>query len=148
RLTYGGFSVLLPGDSEGPERAWWIGHDPNLVWRCTILKLAHHGSRNGTDAPRPGAVRPPPARASPGRGNAYRPPHAETLSLLRRQGIPLLRTDQLGTIIIESDGRDWRVVRPPLTAGRGRPTQNDVDRVAAATTDNAPAPSSRRTRSR
>ncbi len=42
--------MLFPGDSEGPERAWWIEHCSDLVRDCTILKLAHHGSRNGTDA--------------------------------------------------------------------------------------------------
>ena len=44
------------------------------------------------------------------------------------------RTDQLGTITITSDGRGWQVARPSL-ARSGRPTQADVDRVAAATED-------------
>jgi hypothetical protein len=79
-------------------------------------------------------------------GNDYGHPHRETVSLLRRSGIPFLRTDQLGTITIESDGSDWRVVRPALT-GRGHPTQEDVDRVAG-TTDDASASPSRRTRAR
>ena len=34
---------------------------------------------------------------------------------------------------LQSDGRSWNVVRPAL-ARRGRPTQADIDRVAAATT--------------
>jgi competence protein ComEC len=147
-LKYGGFSVLLPGDGEGPERHWWLEHDPDLVRNCTILKLAHHGSRNGTDAPWLAAIRPELAVASLGKSNEYGHPHAETLSLLRRDGIPLLRTDQLGTISIESDGREWKVVRPALTARRGRPTQDDVDRVAAATSNDAPARSARRARAR
>ena len=50
RVKYGSFSVLLTGDSEETERQWWLKHDPELVRNCTILKLAHHGSRNGTDA--------------------------------------------------------------------------------------------------
>jgi beta-lactamase superfamily II metal-dependent hydrolase len=145
RLKYGSFSVLLPGDGEGPERRWWLQHEPDLVRDCTILKLAHHGSRNGTDAPWLAAVRPELAVASLGRGNEYGHPHAETLSLLRHAGIPLLRTDRLGTIALESDGRSWRVVRPALSARRGRPTQEDVDRVAAAVSDDRQA---RRTRTR
>ncbi len=146
RLKYGRFSVLFPGDGETSERHWWLQHEPELVRDCTILKLAHHGSRNGTDATWLKAVRPELAVASMGAGNDYGHPHPETVSLLRRSGIPFLRTDRLGTISIESDGSDWRVVRPAF-AGRGHPTQQDVDRVAVST-DDAPERPARRTRTR
>ena len=79
--------------------------------------------------------------------NEFGHPHPETLSLLRRQQIPLLRTDQLGTITLQSDGRSWNVVRPALARG-GRPTQSDIDRVAAATGVDERPGSSRRTRVR
>jgi beta-lactamase superfamily II metal-dependent hydrolase len=138
RLKYGSFSVFLPGDSEGPERRWWLEHHSDLVRDCTILKLAHHGSRNGTDAHWLDAVRPALAVASMGRNNEFGHPHAETLSLLRRGQVPLLRTDQLGTITLQSDGRSWSVVRPGF-ARQGPPRQSDIDRVAAATdVDDAP----------
>lgn len=131
RLKHGSFSVLLTGDSEGPERQWWLENHLDLVRNCTILKLPHHGSRNGTDARWLQAVRPQLAVASMGKNNEYGHPHSETISLLRRSGIPFLRTDQLGTIIITSDGRDWQVAQPAL-ATTGRPTQADVDRIAGA----------------
>ncbi len=142
RLRYGDFSMLLTGDSEETERQWWLKHDPELVRDCTILKLAHHGSHNGTDTRWLQNVKPELALASLGRNNDYGHPHSETVNLLLRSQIPLLRTDQLGTITIESDGRDWKVVRPDL-ARRGRPTQDDVDRVANASDDEAPVRSSR-----
>ncbi len=134
RMKYGGFSVLLTGDSEGTERQWWLKHDPELMRNCTILKLPHHGSRNGTDARWLQTVRPALAVASLGRNNDYGHPHSETVSLLRRTGIPLLRTDQLGTITITSDGRTWQVVEPTL-ASSGHPTQADIDRVASSADD-------------
>ena len=134
RMKYGSFSVLLTGDSEETERQWWLKHDPELVRNCTILKLPHHGSRNGTDARWLQTVRPELAVASLGKNNEYGHPHSETVSLLRRTGIPLLRTDQLGTITITSDGRTWQVVEPTL-ASRGHPTQADIDRVAASVDD-------------
>jgi beta-lactamase superfamily II metal-dependent hydrolase len=145
RLKYGLFSVLLTGDSEGTERLWWLRHYPELVRACTILKLPHHGSRNGTDASWLKTVRPALAVASMGTNNEYGHPHFETVSLLKRSGIPLLRTDQLGTISITSDGYDWRVAQPARFR-RGHPTQDDVDRVAATTSsDDIP---SRPTRAR
>jgi competence protein ComEC len=146
RLKYGDFSVLLTGDSEETERQWWLKHDPELMRNCTILKLAHHGSRNGTDARWLQTVRPELAVASLGRNNDYGHPHSETITLLRRSGLPLLRTDQLGTITITSDGRTWQVVEPRL-ANRGHPTQAEIDRIAASERD-APTGSTARTRSR
>jgi beta-lactamase superfamily II metal-dependent hydrolase len=139
RLKYGSFSVILTGDSQVPERAWWLQHDPELVRDCTILKLPHHGSRNGTDARWLRAIRPELAVASVGRSNEYGHPHSETVSLLRRMSIPLVRTDQAGTIIITSDGRSWQLARPPL-ASRRPPTQADIDRITAST---GPAPAGR-----
>jgi beta-lactamase superfamily II metal-dependent hydrolase len=145
RLRYGSFSVLFPGDSEGPERQWWLEHCSDLVHDCTILKLAHHGSRNGTDARWLHVVRPELAVASMGADNEYGHPHPETVRLLRSARIPFLRTDQLGTIVIQSDGRSWTVMQPTALRGR-RPTPEDVERVADTTTD--ASPSRRETRSR
>jgi beta-lactamase superfamily II metal-dependent hydrolase len=147
RLKYGSFSMLFPGDSEGLERQWWLEHCSSLVDHCTILKLAHHGSRNGTDARWLNTVRPELAVASMGIDNEYGHPHAETIRLLRSERIPFLRTDQLGTIVIQSDGRGWNVAEPTAFRG-GRPTPEDVERVAAATSDSSASrrPSRARTR--
>ncbi len=127
-----------------PNAQWWLRNDPSLVRNCTILKLAHHGSRNGTDARWLQLVHPELAVASMGRNNEFGHPHSETVSLLKRNEIPFLRTDQLGTITITSDGRGWQVTRPSI-ARSGRPTQADVDRVAAA---NAGDSTERMTRTR
>ena len=77
RLQYGKFSVLMTGDSEEDERQWWIKHNPDLISDCTILKLAHHGSHNGTNQAWLDLVQPELAVASLGSGNDYGHPHAE-----------------------------------------------------------------------
>lgn len=107
RVQYGAFSVLLTGDSEAGERIFWENNVPNLVRDCTVLKLAHHGSRNGTDARWLALVRPRLAVASLGLGNEFGHPHPETLAVLARRNIPLLRTDLEGTVTVVSDGKDW-----------------------------------------
>ena len=145
RLQYGNFSMLMTGDSETSERKWWIQGHPELVRDCTILKLAHHGSRNGTDLRWLQLVKPELAVASLGKGNDYGHPHAETLSLLKKNQVRLMRTDQVGTITIESDGSDWKVAQPNL-ARRGKPTQDDVDQVAATTEDEEPVRASSESR--
>jgi competence protein ComEC len=129
RVQHGAFSALLTGDSESGERAFWEANVPDLIRDCTILKLAHHGSRNGTDARWLEIVRPHLAVVSLGKGNEYGHPHPQTLALLERRGIPLLRTDQDGTVTIVSDGKRWEVSRHPQLV-RGPPVGDE--RVAKA----------------
>ncbi|WP_165227253.1 ComEC/Rec2 family competence protein [Aquisphaera insulae] len=131
RLDYGGFSVLMTGDSEETERATWVSKNPDLLRECTVLKLAHHGSRNGTDEGLLDLVRPEIAVASLATGNSYGHPHSETVSLLRREGIPLLRTDQRGTVTIVSNGESWNLVKPGLAKRKSSRGSGD-DRVATA----------------
>jgi competence protein ComEC len=107
RVQYGTFSVLLTGDSQARERTFWEANVPQLVQNCTVLKLAHHGSRNGTDARWLALVHPRLAVASLGRGNEYGHPHPQTLTLLEGRMISLLRTDRDGTITVVSDGKQW-----------------------------------------
>jgi competence protein ComEC len=138
RLQHGSFSVLLPGDAERAERAWWERAVPRLCANCTVLKLAHHGSDSGTDAGWLRLVRPELAAASVGQGNKYGHPGSHTLDLLAESRIPLLRTDRDGTVVVESDGRRWWVVgrhlaarSPPVEVGRSKP-RRDAHTIPAA----------------
>ncbi len=63
--------------------------------------------------------------ASLGRNNEFGHPHPQTLALLERRGIPLLRTDPDGTIEIASDGERWQVASP-RQAPRGPPVAGRV----------------------
>ena len=111
RVEYQKFSVLLTGDSEEAERAWWQNHiDNNLFRDVTILKLAHHGSHNGIDRSWLRAAKPKLAIIDCGKKNSYGDPHKETLDLLSDEEVPLKRTDEDGTITIKSDGQKWKIV--------------------------------------
>jgi hypothetical protein len=116
RVEYGRFSALLPGDAEGPERRWWIRNVPELCADVDVLKLAHHGSRNGTNSSWLTLTRPRLAVASLAAYNDFGHPHPETLGLLRSLGIPLKRTDESGSILIQSDGRTWSLERSTALA--------------------------------
>src|SRR5262249_50142931 len=71
RVEYGSFAALLPGDAEAAERRWWERTVPDLCAGCAVLKLAHHGSQNGTDARWLELVRLELAVASVGQSNEY-----------------------------------------------------------------------------
>ncbi|MEA3357592.1 MAG: MBL fold metallo-hydrolase, partial [Patescibacteria group bacterium] len=54
-------------------------------------------------------TKPELAICSCGKGNKFGHPHEETLENFDDLGIEYLRTDQVGTILIESDGINWWV---------------------------------------
>ena len=122
RVEYGKFSALLTGDSEVRERRWWAREVPELCDRVDVLKLAHHGSRNGTDAGWLDLTRPKLAVASLSADNDFGHPHPETVRLLEAAGIPFLRTDRDGSIFVRTDGRTFAIDRSaaPSAARLGR----------------------------
>ncbi|WP_435015775.1 MBL fold metallo-hydrolase [Tundrisphaera sp. TA3] len=134
RVEFGDFSALLTGDSEGRERKWWMGRVPDLCAEVNVLKLAHHGSRNGVDAGWLNLTHPQLAVVSLGAGNDFGHPHAETLALLDGLEIPLRRTDREGTITIRSDGDTWSLVYPEYPA-RAPPTSDSSYRGPARPRD-------------
>ena len=99
-LEYGAFRALLTGDSERSELAYWLQHDS--VPQVTVVKVAHHGSPNGTTAAWVQATRPRVAVISVGAGNSYGHPSRQVIEQWRSAGARVYRTDQDGAVIIEA----------------------------------------------
>lgn len=108
RARFGAVSILLTGDAEAEEEAWLLARDPGAL-RATILKVGHHGSRTSSTPAFLEAVDPRLALVSVGAVNGYGHPSPEVMSRLTERGATVLRTDQLGTVIIRSDGERVRV---------------------------------------
>jgi len=97
-ITYGAVSFLMTGDMEAQERG--------TIWpppRCTVLKAAHHGSRNGTDKSFLEATSPKIVILSYGKGNRYGHPHEETVNAIAEMGIKRFDTAE-GTLKFKTDG--------------------------------------------
>ena len=47
RVQHGSCSLLLTGDSQAEERAFWERYVPDLIQNCTVLKLRIMGARTG-----------------------------------------------------------------------------------------------------
>lgn len=103
RVEYGGTSFLFTGDAE-----WEPEHDmisSGRTLRSTVLKVGHHGSSSSTSYVFLREIMPEYAIISVGRDNTYGHPTETVLSRLRDAGCKIYRTDELGTIICQSDGQ-------------------------------------------
>ncbi|MCH5255687.1 MAG: DNA internalization-related competence protein ComEC/Rec2 [Lachnospiraceae bacterium] len=127
-LEYEAFSALFTGDLEGDgeksvteylaENEKIIAPDADTLTKndmtvtnkdITLLKVAHHGSRNSTAQSFLDIVSPRIAIISAGRDNSYGHPHAETLERLNNAGCRIYRTDEGGAITVKVSNGKVRV---------------------------------------
>jgi competence protein ComEC len=104
RVQFGRHRMLLTGDAERNEEQWLLQHYPAEALRADVLKVGHHGSRTSSSPAFLAAVAPRVAVASLGAGNRYGHPAPETLLAFLGRGIPMLRTDHEGAVVIRSNG--------------------------------------------
>jgi len=71
-----------------------------------VLKVGHHGSSTSTSQAFLNKVKPKYAVISVGKGNDYGHPTAATMKRLQSNGIKVFRTDENGTIICISNGKN------------------------------------------
>lgn len=121
-VQYGSVRFLLVGDAEREEEDWLLGHYGESL-HADVLKVAHHGSSTSSSDAFLHAVRPSIAIISVGAGNKYGHPNEDVLHALARVGAEVMRTDQLGTVTIRTDGArievetrasKWELARPSL----------------------------------
>lgn len=77
-----------------------ITGESTLAGPVTVLKVAHHGSRNSTSNEFLALTRPQIALISAGRDNSYGHPHEETLERLQRQGCRIYQTPVSGAVTL------------------------------------------------
>lgn len=102
RLTYGDTSFLFTGDMTADSEKELIEDGENV--KCDVLKVGHHGSSGSSCYQFLYEAEPKIAVISCGRDNDYGHPHEETLGRLKDAGVTVYRTDELGSIVIFSDG--------------------------------------------
>lgn len=103
-LNYNGGSFLFTGDAE-KESELEILKQRSIS--AHVLKVGHHGSTTSTADDFLNGVNPLYAVISCGSGNTYGHPHKEILDKLEDNNVTVLRTDKLGTIILEYDGNTF-----------------------------------------
>lgn len=113
QIRMGQRSVLLPGDAEEESEAALIARHGDIL-RSDLLKVGHHGSRSSSSVSWLSAVQPRWAAISAGARNRFGHPVPAIEARLARFGATVLRTDQLGSIIWQTDGQavTVRTARP------------------------------------
>ena len=112
-VQFGETRFLLTGDAEKAEEDWLLAHEANEL-HADVLKVGHHGSSTSSSADFLDAVHPRVALVSVGAGNSYGHPSEGVMHDLVARGAAVLRTDQLGSIVVRTDGRSLTI----FVAGR------------------------------
>ena len=109
-VRFGEFDALFTGDI-GPQVSDQIAqiiqeneHDP-----IEYLKVPHHGSKNGLSSKLLKVLNPQIAVISCGKKYSYGHPRREIITLLHDQGVRILRTDEDGDSIVETNGRETTI---------------------------------------
>ncbi len=101
-LQFGQISFLLPGDIEAPVEQKLVAS--GVLLTATVLKSPHHGSRTSSSEPFLAAVKPQVVVISVGAENSFGHPTPEVMERYAAFGLPVLRTDERGTIEFSTDG--------------------------------------------
>ncbi len=109
KIVFGKTSLLLTGDAEFEAEALMNKRFGDFL-RSDILKVAHHGSKNGTSDDYLRYVKPKKAVISVGEKNKFGHPSEEVIERLKKYGCEIIRTDKSGAVIFESDGERWEVI--------------------------------------
>ena len=96
---------LFTGDMETSAENDMLDYwGDDFDWNVDVLKVGHHGSETSSGYRFVYETDPEYAIISVGAGNSYGHPHESVTSRYADAGIPMLRTDELGHILVTSDG--------------------------------------------
>jgi competence protein ComEC len=97
KLSYGGKSLLFPGDLERSGEEVVVSNVNSLL-SSDILLVPHHGSEGSCSEPFLQMVSPQLCIISSGSGNYFGFPHRETPRRLKAVGCTTLRVDEVGAV--------------------------------------------------
>lgn len=106
QVKYHDFAALLSGDiptAVMPAVAQ-AADTPNV-----LVKVPHHGSKGSISEEFYRRLQPRYAVISVAANNPFGHPAPEVLKMLEEEGIGIWRTDQVGAVVVRSDGREFTV---------------------------------------
>src|SRR5438093_3023585 len=140
-IEYGEFHALFTGDSELHELDYWLS--TGAISHVHVVKVAHHGSPNGTSAAWIEASHPQVALISVGAGNSYVHPSAAVIAEWEGAGARVYRTDRDGSVLVLANDDGSFVVTTARADTGGvvqlRPVVQDTTAPASGQPVTAPA---------
>jgi competence protein ComEC len=106
-ITYKNNTFLLMGDAGSKVERDILNSFSNI--KVDLIKIGHHGSSYSSLESFIQEVSPKFAIISVGNNNQYGHPSEKTLETLKKYGVEIYRTDELGNIIAISDGNVIKV---------------------------------------
>lgn len=104
KLTYKNRTFLFMGDALKSSETEILNKGYDL--KSDVLKIGHHGSKTSTSEEFLNSVSPEAVIISCGKDNDYGHPSKSTMNLLKSLKVPVYRTDESGTIILNTDGEN------------------------------------------
>ena len=104
KVKFGDNSFLFEGDAEALSEMEMVKKGYDL--KADVIKVGHGGSNSSTCAKFLAKVQPEYAVISVGKDNSYGHPQKGTMDRLKKEGIKVYRTDECGTIVALSDGKN------------------------------------------
>lgn len=106
RMQYGSTSMMFTGDASSRIERRLVA-EYGVALDSDVLKVGHHGSNTSTDKAFVELVSPDIAVISLGKNNRYGHPKQAVLDTLREFDANIFRTDEEGTILFVSDGKEF-----------------------------------------
>jgi competence protein ComEC len=107
RLIFNDISFLFTGDASEKTEKELLNAKSEIA--SDVLKIGHHGSKTSSSADFLDKISPALAIIQVGKNNSYGHPTQEVLENLKKYGIRILRTDEMGDIKIISDGEKLKI---------------------------------------
>lgn len=102
RMVHGETAFIFTGDAEIPAERRMLESGVNIS--ADVMLAGHHGSRTSSHPEFVAAINPSIAVISVGEGNTYGHPNDEVLETFAQRNMRVYRTDQLGSIVLVTDG--------------------------------------------
>ena len=109
KIDYGRSSFLFTGDLEEKAERFY-SKEYNVFLNSDVLKVSHHGSKNGSLPAFIDYVKPKISLISAGLKNKFGHPSNIILNMLGMRGSKIFRTDLKGAVLLTSDGNKLSVV--------------------------------------
>ena len=122
RISFGKSSFLFTGDAEDVVESELISSGQNI--KADVLKVGHHCSGYSSTSAFLKKVNPKYAIISVGK-NSYGHPNVDAMTRIATAGAEVYRTDEVGTIIVTTDGNTYSLNKNASTIQSNAPPVED-----------------------